>query len=219
MISKLKQGRGVAIIVAVAILTSALVLVVAADDGALQVNDEVTPDTVLATVNGVEIMQKDVTALQAVYDAYGMETPEDDAALEDLITQEVLQQAAELAGYMPLTRAEAEEQLELMIPTPLEDFRRELEEKGLCYDEQLKDFGKQLAIQEFLEDAVEVPEPTTEEVEERYDYYRQVVPEEQLPPFEQIKDYLIMELKQEKQQEAMFALIEELTEEADIEYA
>lgn len=203
MSAKLKQRKVIAGIVAIAVVAVVLVLTI-------------PPDDVAATVNGEEIMQEDVAEMQELYAAQGMPISEEQA-LEQLIQQEVLYQAA--AEYLP-TEEEAEEQLEAqvaMMGMTMEEFHEALQNEGLSYDEQLKDFRRQLAIQDFLHEAVEAPEVTEEEAKEFYEEYKQQYPEEELPPFEEVEPQIVMQLEQQKQQEAMGPFIEELREKADIE--
>ncbi|MFO7774089.1 MAG: hypothetical protein R6V59_09225 [Dehalococcoidia bacterium] len=205
MSAKLKQGKVIAGIAAAAILV-VVVLVLTVVPG----ND------VAATVNGEEIMQEDVAEMQELYAAQGMPISEEQA-LEQLIRQEVLYQAA--AEYLP-TEEEAEEQLEAqvaMMGMTMEEFHEALEAEGLCYDEQMEDFRRYLAIENYLDEAVEVPEVTEEEAREFYEEYKQQYPEEELPPFEEAEPQIVMQLEQQKQQEAMGPFIEELREKADIE--
>ena len=101
----------------------------------------------------------------------------------------------------------------------MEEFQEQLEVQGLSYQEHLEDFRAQLAIQDYLYDAVEVPEVTEEDVKEFYEAWKQMLPEEQEPPhFEELKSEIIMHLEQQKQQEAIVPFIEELRAKADIEY-
>lgn len=203
MSSKLKQGKVIAGIVAIAVVAVVLALTIPLDD-------------VAATVNGEEIMQEDVAEMQKLYEAQGMPISEEQA-LEQLIQQEVLYQAA--AEYLP-AEEEAEEQLEAqvaMMGMTMPEFREALEDQGLCYDEQLKDFRRQLAIHDFLHEEVEVPEVTEEEAKEFYEEYKQQHPEEELPPFEEVEPQIVMQLEQQRQQEAMGPFIEELIEGAEIE--
>ncbi len=199
-----KFTGGVSVIAGVAALVVVLVLVVMM----------VPRAEVAARVNGERITAEDVEELQA---RHGISH---DQALEHLITKTILLQEAEKGGYLPTledVEFELHTQLAAMNMTR-EDLDVQLEIYGISYEEYLEGYRTELAIQSYLEATVEVPEVTEEEVEERYDFYRQTVPEEQLPPFEEIEAYLVMELEQEKHQEAISALIDELKEQASITY-
>ena len=220
MRSKLRQGRAIAAIVAAAILTAVLVLTVVADNGVLPGNDEMPASGVVATVNGVEITQADVVELRALHETTYDRSIPPEAALEQLIMMEVVYQAAESGDYLPTaeeTRERLEAQLDMMGMT-MDDFEEMLEERGLCYDEQVEDFRRELAMQDYLQHAVAVPEITEEKVREFYEDWKQTLPAEQDPPsFEDMEEQIIMHLQQEKQQEATFDLIDGLIEAAGIE--
>ena len=202
-----KKGKfiaGAAVIVAAAVLTGALVLATIAAPGS----------EVVARVNGEAITAGDVTKL-----SYRMQMSEEEA-LERLIAETVLYQEAEQQGYAP-TMDEAEQELEARVASSgrtMEDFEADLAKSGFSYEEYLQDFQRQLAINSYLDDAVQVPEVTELEARVFYENYKQESPEAELPPFEQLKSEIMALLEQQKQQEATSLLIEELNEKADIEY-
>ena len=169
---------------------------------------------VAARVNGERITAEDVEEMQA---RYGISH---DQALDHLITKTILLQEATKGGYLP-TLEDAEFELHTQLAAvnmTREDLDLQLELYGISYEEYLEGYRTDLAIQNYLEAAVEVPEVTEEEVEALYDYYRQIVPEDQLPPLEEIEEFLIAELEQQKHEEAISALIDELKEKARIKY-
>lgn len=208
-----KKGKfiaGAAVIVAAAVLTGALVLATIAAPGS----------EVVARVNGEAITAGDVTKLRVkVYESYRMQISEEEA-LEQLIAETVLYQEAEQQGYAP-TMDEAEQELEARVASSgrtMEDLEADLAKSGFSYEEYLQDFQRQLAINSYLDDAVQVPEVTEIEARVFYENYKQESPEAELPPFEQLKSEIMALLEQQKQQEAASLLIEELKEKADIEY-
>ncbi|MCK4843985.1 MAG: SurA N-terminal domain-containing protein [Dehalococcoidia bacterium] len=208
-----KKGKfiaGAAVIVAAAVLTAALVLATIAAPGS----------EVVARVNGEAITAGDVTKLRVkVYESYRMQISEEEA-LEQLIAETVLYQEAEQQGYAP-TMDEAEQELKARVALSgrtMEDFEAELANSSFSYEEYLQDFQRQLAINSYLDDAVQVPEVTELEARVFYENYKQQSPEAELPPFEQLKSEIMALLEQEKRQEATSLLIEELKEKADIEY-
>lgn len=208
-----KKGKfiaGAAVIVAAAVLTGALVLATIAAPGS----------EVVARVNGEAITAGDVTKLRVkVYESYQMQISEEEA-LEQLIAETVLYQEAEQQGYAP-TMDEAEQELEARVASSgrtMEDFEADLAKSGFSYEEYLQDFQRQLAINSYLDDAVQVPEVTELEARVFYENYKQESPEAELPPFEQLKSEIMALLEQQKQQEATSLLIEELKEKADIKY-
>jgi len=208
-----KKGKfiaGAAVIVAAAVLTAALVFATIAAPGS----------EVVARVNGEAITAGDVTKLRVkVYEAYRMQMSEEEA-LEQLIAEAVLYQEAEQQGYVP-TMDETEQELKARVALSgrtMEDFKADLAKSGFSYEEYLQDFQRQLAINSYLDDAVQVPEVTELEARVFYENYKQESPEAELPPFEQLKSEIMALLEQQKQQEATSLLIEELKEKADIEY-
>ena len=208
-----KKGKfiaGAAVIVAAAVLTGTLVFATIAEPGS----------EVVARVNGEAITAGDVTKLRVkVYESYRMQISEEEA-LEQLIAETVLYQEAEQQGYAP-TMDEAEQELEARVASSgrtMEDFEADLAKSGFSYEEYLQDFQRQLAINSYLDDAVQVPEVTELEARVFYEDYKQQSPEEELPPFEQLKSEIMALLEQQKRQEATSLLIEELKEKADIEY-
>jgi hypothetical protein len=209
-----KQGKliaGVAVIVAVAVLTAALLLTAIAPPGS----------EVVAKVNGEAITAGDVTKLRVkAYEMYRIQMSEEEA-LEQLIAWAVLYQEAEQQGYAP-TMDEAEQELEALAASSgrtIEDIKAELANKfSFSYEEYLQDFQRQLAMESYLADTVQVPEVTEEEAREWYKDYMQQHPEAGNITFEQRELEIMALLKQEKRQEARSLLIEELKETADIEY-
>jgi parvulin-like peptidyl-prolyl isomerase len=208
-----KKGKfiaGAAVIVAAAVLTAALVFATIAAPGS----------EVVARVNGEAITAGDVTKLRVkVYESYKMQMSEEEA-LEQLIAETVLYQEADEQGYAP-TMDEAEQELEARVASSgrtMEDFKAELVNSSFSYEEYLQDFQRQLAINSYLDDAVQVPEATELEARVFYENYKQQYPETELPPFEQLKSEIMALLEQQKRQEATSLLIEELKEKADIEY-
>jgi parvulin-like peptidyl-prolyl isomerase len=144
----------------------------------------------------------------------------EEEALEQLIAETVLYQEAEQQGYAP-TMDEAEQELEARVASSgrtMEDLEADLAKSGFSYEEYLQYFQRQLAINSYLDDAVQVPEVTELEARVFYENYKQESPEAELPPFEQLKSEIMALLEQQKQQEATSLLVEELKEKADIEY-
>jgi len=208
-----KKGKfiaGAAVIVAAAVLTAALVLATIAAPGS----------EVVARVNGEAITAGDVTKLRIkVYESYKMQISEEEA-LEQLIAETVLYQEAEQQGYAP-TMDETEQELKARVASSgrtMEDFEADLAKSSFSYEEYLQDFQRQLAINSYLDDAVQIPEVTELEARVFYENYKQESPEAEHPPFEQLKSQIMALLEQQKQQEATSLLIEELKEKADIEY-
>ncbi len=205
-----KFPGGVAGIVAVAALAVVLVLVIMM----------VPRADVAARVNGEKILAEDVEQMQEEYQQHGMSITFDQA-LEQLITQTLLLQAAQQEGHL-LTMEEADQELQDQLAAAnrtIEDFQAQLDLYGISYDEYLEDYREHASIEKYLTAAVPVDEVTEEEAREFYDDYAQQYPDEDLPSFEDAKSDIIQMLEQEKRQEAQEAmqlLIRDLREEADI---
>lgn len=208
-----KKGKfiaGAAVIVAAAVLTGALVLATIAAPGS----------EVVARVNGEAITAGDVTKLRVKAFEFNKMQISEEEALEQLIAETVLYQEADEQGYAP-TMDEAEQELEARVASSgrtMEDFEAELANSSFSYEEYLQDFQRHLAINSYVDDAVQVPEVTEIEARVFYENYKQQYPEAELPPFEQLKSEIMALLEQQKQQEATSLLIEELKEKADIKY-
>lgn len=207
-----KITPGVWVLVAVAALAAVLVLVTTRPPG---------PD-VVAEVNGHKITKQDVQEFQTrTYLWYGQNATEEQA-LEQMIAETLLYREAEREGYL-LTSEEAEQELVTRLALTgktIEDLKAQLQEVDLSYDEYLLDLPRQLAIESFLDDTVEIPEITLQEAIEFYDEYKESFlrqyPDAVFPPFEQAQSQIVELLSQEKQQEAMLLFIEELKEKANI---
>jgi len=209
-----KKGKliaGIAGIAAVAVLTVLLILGTIGAPG---------PD-VLASVNGEDITKQDVEEFRTrAYLWYGQNATEEQS-LEQMIAEKLLYREAE-QGYL-LTREEAEQELVTRLASmgkTIEDLKAQLQEDDPSYDEYLLDVQRQLAIENYLNDTVEIPEITLQEATDYYEDYResflQRYPDQPFPPFEQVQSEIVKMLSQEKQQEAMLILIEELKEKADV---
>ncbi len=174
---------------------------------------------VAARVNGEKILVEDVQQIEEQYRQQGMSISFDQA-LDQLITQKLLYQEVRNEGYA-LSTSDAESELEAQLAAmnmTRDDLDMQLQLQGISYEEFLEGFRTGMSIQNYLQAAVEVPEVTEEEIEELYDYYRQMIPEEDLPPLEYVRADLVMELKQQKRLKAESDFIDELRDKADIEY-
>ncbi len=176
---------------------------------------------VIARVNGEEINSAEIVAAQEMISGQGEEISEEDA-LERVINQKIISQEVEDQGYsVSAEQAEAtiEEQLSAQ-GMSLEDYKQEIEQQGASYEEQLQRIKQQLAVQEYLSDNIdeEALAVTEEESEQFYKSYQDQESEEEIPSYEEIKPQIIAMLEQQKQQQAINSLIQDLRAEADIEY-
>lgn len=222
MASRLRNRKSVAIIAgatAVVVLAVVLILTVfAAPD------DNGVPGNVLATVNGEAITTEQVASMQKTvfqWDGVWVEASE---VLEQLISQRLLFREAESRGLVPI---DAEVELELItrlavLRIPLEELYTMLEDTGLTYEEFLEQRKVQLAITALLDNDVEQPEVTEEEVMEAYEEYRERYierfPGKEPPSFEEIRLQMTSMAEEAKRQDAIFAYVKEMRDNAEIIY-
>ncbi len=188
----------------------------AADDLKQGTNDTIT---VAAIVNGVNITDEEVNMTQQSSIQQGQQISKDQA-LEYLIDQEILLQKAKEEGYS-LTDAEAESYMETILAqqnSTLKDYKLQLQQQGISYEDQLQYVKEESAKQNYKDDALEGRNfsVTNQEARDYYDTYKQENPD--IPPFEDVKEDIISSLEQQKRQEAINSLIENLKEDADIQY-
>jgi len=147
-----KITPGVWVLVAVAALAAVLVLVTIRPPG---------PD-VLARVNGEDITKQDVDEfIERQSKWYGVNQATEQA-LDQLIVEKLLYWEAEREGYL-LTSEEAEQELVTRLAltgNTTAELKAALQADGLSYDEYLRDLPRHLAIENYLDDTVEIPEIT-----------------------------------------------------------
>lgn len=200
-------------------------------------------DTVVATVNGEEILESELDAsvdqMVSSYEQYGLDMESEQGqmmlvqiktqALENLIQQEVLMQAAEEAGYTV-----SDEELDTEIGgikaqfTTEEEFEEALEANGFTPESYRKRLKAELMISEFFQAQIETKEVSEEEIEAYYDDYVEQLEEHnedaeeeeirEIREFDEIKDDIEEQLIQEDRQAQIGELIETLMAKADIEH-
>ena len=166
---------------------------------------------VVATVNGETIMAGDVAQMQARYEFYYGEDYTFEEALEQLLVEAMVYQEAERAGYLP-DMGQAEQELGAQLVRDgwtMEELLTALEEYGIVYDDYIETFRRELAMGNYVDDEVAV---TAEQARERYDTLFEIYGEE-LPPFDSMKEYIIIDMEGEN----LARLIEGLRAEARIE--
>lgn len=180
--------------------------------------DEI-PANVVAMVNGEEILLEDVTNMQDLYMQQGQQISEEQA-LEQLIDEELLDQQALQDKYIPTTE-EAENQMEAILQQQgmtLEDYKQQLQQQGMNYEEVLQDYKNDLALDNYLEDALEEGqlEVTENEAKDYYDNNKEMFPEN--TSFEEFEPQIISMLQQQKKEDAKDLLVQDLRTEANIKY-
>ena len=222
MTSRLRNRKVIALVAgttAVVVLAVVLILTVfAAPD------DNGAPGNVLATVNGEAITAGDVASMQKTVFQWDGVWVEAEEVLEQLISQRLLFREADSRDYVPI---DAEVELELLtrlalLRIPIEELYAMLEETGLSYEEFLEHRKVQLAITALLDNEIEQPEVTDEEVMEAYEEYRERYMErfagKEPPPFEEIQSQITSMAEETKRQDAIFLYVNELRNSADIVY-
>lgn len=161
----------------------------------------------------------------------------EESVLEHLIQQAVmLQEASSLNLLITDDEVEAElEGLKSQFDTA-EAFQKILEQTRFTEAELKETLKTEMTIEALLEKAVMEVNVEEEEILEYYAFYEaqyasqmemleasgdELTEEElammQLPPYEEIKDNLRMQMMQEKQQEVMMVYVDQLMEQSDIE--
>jgi hypothetical protein len=175
---------------------------------------------VVAVVNGDEITTQQVEETQALFASIGQDIPKE-TVLEELINQKLLVQEAKKAGF-EFTTEDAEVAIDQQLALQganLEEYKTQIQAQGIDYEKQLATIKEDLAIQRYLETVFENENftATEQEAQEIYDAYSAQSSEE-LPAFQEVKDQILASLQQEKQQQAIGVLIQELKQTATIEY-
>lgn len=181
-------------------------------------------DDVLVSVNGEEIMKSEVLMVKSFVE----NNPEmqgqmisEEQILDEMIKEELLLQEAEKKGYFP-TFEQAEEEIETMIShqgMTIKDFKEMIEAEGILYEEEIYNYKRSIAVQDYIENyfSDKSLEVTEEEVEKLYEEYKLFSPEE-MPPLEEIEEYLVFEIEQNKYLQELETLTESLKEKAEIVY-
>lgn len=132
--------------------------------------EEVSPDTVLATVAGQDITQADLDEQQQLLQSLGTQQLPNEEALELLIDEEVLYLEAQERGLV-VSREEAEQQLEEdldLAGTTVDAYRQQLAERNIEFEQLVEYLRKQLSIANVLDEELQNITPTQDEIEQRY---------------------------------------------------
>lgn len=191
------------------------------------------PD-VVAEVNGEEIDREEfITAYEGqLQQAFMMQQGEDvdqaelkQQVAQQLVNNHLLVQTAEAAGISATDDDVASELEELAQANGLEstdELLEALEAQGMTEDQVRQDIANQYQIDTYLEDKIDISEPTEEELQEQYDdIVEQLQAEgqagdEELPSFDEVRDMLVDDAKREQESEAIDSLLKELQGDADI---
>lgn len=180
--------------VIVAVATGAVVLAVVAIGG--------LDTSIAARVNGEKITLED---LEELYSSYGWRGLDRAQVLDAMISERLIYIEAKRQGYA-ISLEEAERRLAAELAPrdyTIDDLKAELERRGLSYERHLEGLWREIVIKSYLNEAINV---TEEEAMAFYDEYLQEHPELQLPPFQAVRDEIMLELEQRE----LTRLIEEL---------
>lgn len=214
---------GVAVVL---VVVAMLLLNVSGDFPDLQVSNasssqtEATAGEVAATVNGEPIMSSRVEQIMQQASMTGQNVSRRQI-VDQLINQEILRQQAEKEGYS-VSREEVEQLLSAQMARrnmSLDDLKQRVEQQGGSWEEQIESYQEQLAVRNYIDDAIagQVAPVTEEEIQQRYEIYKQQT-EQEVPPLEQVKQQINATLQQQKAQQAQSALIQQLKSGYNIEY-
>lgn len=199
---------------------AAILVLVLAGAYFIFISENNSMENVVAVVNDENIMSEDIEGIQQMYMQQGQQISEEEV-IEQAVFQTLLSQEMDAQGIEV-----ADEEAEAFIKSQLsqqnftlEQYKSQLESQGLPYESHLDSAKEQLRIQAFLEESInqEALKVTVEEAEALYDMYVQQSAEE-VPSYEELESQIIMQLQQQKQQEAINSLLEDLKSNSEIEY-
>ena len=211
------------IIISVIVIEGAILLSDQPSNESADNNDQTTlvNNTIIAaTVNGVDITYNQVVAYQQSIAQQGQNISEKQA-LEELIDQEVLIEAAQQEQYIP-SEQEAEQELIALLAeqnVTLDAYKQQLQSQGVSYEHLMQKYILQLTIDNYL-DEVLYKNLTNISQEEAYNYYQNYSNQSQgeVPSFEEMEEQIISYLQEQKNQEAFNAIIKDLRNNAEIVY-
>jgi hypothetical protein len=173
----------------------------------------------VARVNGTEITRDKLDAAKAQQTAVGLdEATANQQALDALIARELLLQQARADGVVA-TEQEVEQQL-AQIKTQLggeEQYQATLEQQVLTDQEVRVDLSEQIIIQKYLDSFIEANavSATDEEIQSVYDQL--AAAQEDAPSLEEARAQVEAFVIQQKQQQLVDQLIQQLRASANIE--
>ena len=178
-------------------------------------SNDVPANGIVATVNGEDITQAQVQAIQQQAAQSGSQLSQQQA-FEQVLTRTLLMQEAEQRGLVA-TVDEAEAELSEALAEDnrtLEDLRQNL---GIAYESAFKQYQQQLTLRALAMDESNV---TVSEADVRIFYEENeesFMQDNETIPYEEVKDDIESYLNQQAWGEALNALTLELREEAVIE--
>lgn len=179
-------------------------------------------DTVVAEVNGEEIMLGEVRNIQGVIQAQSGQRMDSATLLDQLVTKSLLLQEAE-EREISVTRTEAEDALEQRISQnnlTVEQFQQRLESQGTTYDETLGFYQEQLIIDELLQTEIESTdiEVSEDEAQSFFEANKDAIAGQMGGDvaYEDISEQIKNTIRQQKQQGMITEFVSDLRSEAQI---
>lgn len=176
---------------------------------------------VVAKVNEEEIQAQQVAQVQQSLMAQGLQVSEEEA-LDQVVAQTLLNQEVQNQG-VEVSNEEAEQLIEEQLAPQnltIEDYKEQVESQGASYSEELENVKGSLAVQKYIDELTQDVEfeVTEEEINQYYQQYEAQMGN-QTPPLEQVEPQIIQAIESEFQQEIVNERVQQLEEEADIEYS
>ncbi|RPF53170.1 SurA N-terminal domain-containing protein [Aquisalibacillus elongatus] len=200
--------------------------------------DEIESDEVVATVNDTEILGEEFkSSVDRVTQMYQqqlggqgidqMQAQIQQQALDQLINREVIKQEAQ-SQDLSVSDEEISEEYDNQINGLIEQSQGEFEDEEQVLEqvgmneEELKDsLQTDLLIQKYLDENLEEPEVTDEEIQEQYDNMKAQMEEsesgEEVPSLEEVEDSIVQQIQSQKQGQQQQELIQNLREDYEIE--
>lgn len=179
-------------------------------------------ETVAALVNGEEILLRNVTSLQQSYSQQNQQISEEDA-LEELINQKVLYQHVLQDEFLPSDQ-EVEDEISGILTQynmSMSELEQQLAQMGMTYDEYFQNIKQDVARKNSLNAAMNEYNVSDADAEQQINTMLQQYNmtqgqlEQQLAQGGSSYEDYVLQLKQQIVQEY---LIDDLREEADIQY-
>ena len=194
-----------------------------------------SPEDVVAMVNGEEIVRQDYSFqldyMKSMYEMQGIDFGRSDSqdllrqleyqALEELINQRLILQVAREKN-MEVSQQEVQKEYEEVVSQfdDEEDLLSELEEMNLTRESFMTLIEEQLLFAQYMESYMEKVDPkelevSEEELETLYSLYSSQV--EDMPEYEEVKGQLEEELKDQKYNQVVNLMVQDIRAESDIE--
>lgn len=173
----------------------------------------------------LEEFERQLEQVEASYTQQGVPIPQGDALTQ--LRQQVLQQLVQRTLVIQESDARSitatDEEIDAYYQSTLasfpdeETFKQALEREGLDQGELETLIAENIKVEKLLTAVLteaQIPEPTEEELQELYDTVSQ---QQELPPFEEIREALVLELQDRRENAVLQSFIEELEGRSNIQ--